>query len=179
MRQQFHCHYISGHIPIDVLEELHPKLTLPISWTLQLQHVHIQSPALALALTALFSARVGSCNNDENLVSQSHFMYTCALQELQKALISPCDRLSDETLATCIALLTYELTDRPTGPPSGFPTHLKGAIALLKHRGPNSITSPLSFSLFLTLRSFSVSLPCQNHVCTQLTDRKGVAFSHA
>lgn len=157
MRQQFHCHYISGHIPNDVRDESHPKLILPVSWALQLQNVDIQSPALALALTALFSARVGSCNGDENLVAQSHLIYVSALQELQNALFSPPDRLSDETLATCITLLTYELTDRPTGPPSGFPTHLKGAIALLKHRGPSSIISPLSFSLFLTLRSLSVS----------------------
>lgn len=179
MRQQFHCHYLNGHIPNDVLAESHPKLILPISWALQLQHVNIQSPALALALTALFSARVGSCNGDENLVAQSHLIYISALQELNNDLFYPSARLSDETLATCITLLTYELTDRPTGPPSGFPTHLKGAMALLKHRGPSSITSSLSFSLFLTLRSLSVSLPHQHYFWTKLMDRKGVAFSHA
>jgi hypothetical protein len=157
LRQQFHYIVLNDHLPAEILDKSRPKSVVPTDWLLQLQDVVIQSPALETSIAAFFAARVGRKKNDMNLVYYSRSMYGDGLERFQRALRNPQTRLSDETLAACIALLLYELTEHSVGTPSAYITHQRGAMMLLQLRGPDASASPLGHSLFVQLRAQSVS----------------------
>ncbi|KAJ5948301.1 hypothetical protein N7466_001316 [Penicillium verhagenii] len=123
------------------------------NWLLLLQGRTIESPALEISTTALFAARVGRIYGDRDLVYRSRSIYTDGLHQLQQALRNPSCRLSDETLAACIALSFYEISEGPPGSENAYGTHARGAINLLQMRGPEaSGDSTLGHALFLALR---------------------------
>lgn len=155
--QQFHYVFLNDHFPAEMLGRKRPISGLYMDWLLKLQDDVIQTPALESAVASYFAARVGRKNNDINLVNQSRSMYVAGLERIRQAINSPETRFSDETLAACLALLLYELTERPAEVPSAYMTHLTGAMVLLQERGPDACTSPLGHSLFLQLRAQAVS----------------------
>jgi hypothetical protein len=148
--------YLNYTLPSELLES-RPKDVVIRNWLLQLQEVVVQSPALEASITAFFTAQVGRKNNSLDLVRRSRSMYVNGLQQFQKALKNPKTRLSDETLAACMALSLYELTECPSGTQNAYMTHQKGAMVLLQLRGPDACASPLGQSLFLSLRIQTVS----------------------
>jgi hypothetical protein len=157
LRQQFHYLFLITHMPAEMLDKSRPKSVVTRNWLLQLQEVVIQSSALDTSIAAFFTARMGRRNNDMNLVYRSRSMYLCGLERVQRAVNNTQTRFSDETLAACMALSLYELTERPGGASGAFMTHLRGAMTLLQLRGPDACTSPLGHSIFLGLRSQTVS----------------------
>ena len=159
LRQQFHYLFLTLHLPAEMLDKSRPQSAISMDWLLQLQDVVIQSPALETSIAAFFAAQVGRNYNDVDLVRQSRSLYVNGLERLQRALSSPQTRLSDETLAACVALSLYELTECPVGTPraSAYATHQRGAMMLLQLRGPDASTSPLGHTLFLRLRAQAVS----------------------
>jgi hypothetical protein len=84
-------------------------------------------------------------------------MYVSGLELLQKALNSPRARLEDETLAACLTLSLYELSEATSGMKDAYVAHRKGAMMLLESRGPEACTTPLGHSLFLAIRAQTVS----------------------
>jgi hypothetical protein len=157
-RQQFHYVYLNYHLPPEILDKSRPSSTVTRNWLLMLQDFVIQSPALEASIAAFFAAQLGRKNNDINLIHQSRFMYVSGLERFQQALRNPKTRLSDETLAVCMALSLYELHECPPGMRSTYMTHQRGALMLLQLRGPEACTLLLGHSLFLGLRTQSVSL---------------------
>jgi hypothetical protein len=133
------------------------KSVAGLNWLSELQDVAIQSPALDSSIGAFFAARVGRSNNDMDLVHKSRCMYLCGLEQVKQAVNNPQTRSSDETLAACVALSLYELTERPGGAFNAYMTHLKGAMTLLQLRGPDACVTPLGHSVFLFLRGQTVS----------------------
>lgn len=158
LRQQFHYLFLAAHMPSQVLESKSDmKSAAGVGWLVQLQDVAIQSPALDTSIAAFFASRAGRSNNDMDLVHRSRSMYLCGLERVKRAVDNPRTRCSDETLAACIALSFYELTECPGGAFGAFKTHMQGAMALLQLRGPEGCTSPLGHSSFLFLRAQTVS----------------------
>jgi hypothetical protein len=157
MRRQFHYLFLNHHLPAEVLDPNGPKSLFPTNWMLQLQGAEMRSPALKTSTAAFFAARVARVNNDENLAHQCRAMYADSLRQLQVAIANPRTRLSDETLAACMALSLYELTGSEGATSSAYMAHMKGAMMLLELRGPDASASPLGHSLFLDLRAHEVS----------------------
>jgi len=156
MRQQLHYLFLHQHLPAERRDANSSKSTLPNDWLLQLRDVDMRSPALKTSTAAFFAARVARINNDRNLAHQSRSMYVDGLRQLQDAMASPRTRLSDETLAACMALSLYELTGSEGGTPGAYMAHMRGAMMLLELRGPDASASPLGHSLFLDLRVHEV-----------------------
>jgi len=157
MRQQLHYLFLNQYLPAEMLDANGPKSFLPANWILQLQDVEMRSPALQTSTAAFFAARVAQSNNDKNFAQQCRSMYVESLKQLQIAMACPRARLSDETLAACMALSLYELTGGEGATGSAYMAHMRGAMALLELRGPDASASPLGHSLFLDLRAHEVS----------------------
>ena len=157
MAHQFHCLFLNHYLPPDMLSTHGPKSLLPPSWLLQLRDVEMQSPALKTSTAAFFASRVAQLNNDANLALQCRSLYVDSLKQLQSAVCNPQTRLSDETLAACVALSLYELTGSEGGTASAYMAHMRGAMMLLELRGPDASASPLGHSIFLDLRAQQVS----------------------
>ena len=154
MRQQFQYIFLTSHMPGEMLKSRREDIVPMSNWIITLQDEAIQSPALDISIAAFFAARIARKQGDEDLSYKSHAMYLVGLEEVQKAVNNPRTRFSDETLAACMALSLYELTERLGG---AFITHLRGALTLLQLRGPAACTTPLGHGIFLWLRSQTVS----------------------
>ena len=157
LREQFHYLFMTRHVPAD-LGDFRPQYAVS-SWLLQLQDRTIESLALETSITAFFAARVGRLHKDWDLVYKSRSKYVDGLAHLQRALNSPSTRLSDETLAACMALSFYELSDGPqAADENAYGTHYNGSMMLLQMRGPEAYgESVLGHALFLALRMQIVS----------------------
>ncbi|KAJ5673599.1 C6 zinc finger domain protein [Penicillium longicatenatum] len=151
LREQFHYIFMNRHMPAESWDS-RPRYSVS-NWLLLLQGRTIQSPALEMSATAFFAARVGHIYGDRELVNRSRSLYIGSLAQVQQALRNPSSRLSDETLAACMALSFYEISEGPPGSGNAYGTHSKGAVSLLKMRGPEACgESPLGHALFLALR---------------------------
>jgi hypothetical protein len=157
LRQQFHYLFLDQYLPAETLDANSPTSSLPTNWILQLQDVEMRSPALQTSTAALFAARVAQANHDDDLSRQCRSLYVEGLKQLRIAMANARDRLSDETLAACMALSLYELTGGEGATSSAYTAHLRGAMTLLELRGPDASASPLGHSLFLDLRAHDVS----------------------
>ncbi|KAJ5912357.1 C6 zinc finger domain protein [Penicillium tannophilum] len=151
LREQFHYIFMNRHMPAELWDS-RPHYSVS-NWLLLLQGRTIQSPALEMSATAFFAARVGHMHGDREMVYRSRSIYIDGLAQLQQALRNPLSRLSDETLAACMALSFYEISEGPPGSGNAYGTHSKGAVNLLKMRGPEACgESALGHALFLALR---------------------------
>ena len=159
IREQFHSLFLNEHLPSELLSPNRPKSAVSANFLLQLHEVAIESPALETAVSAFFAARLARRHNDPNLIHKSRAMYSVGLEHLQQSLRNPRTRLSDETLATCMMLSLYELTEAPVGTAGKYRTHQNGAMMLLQMRGPDACSSPLGLSIFLGIRSQTVGYP--------------------
>jgi hypothetical protein len=126
LREQFHYIYLNKTLPAEMLDKSLQKSAVTRNWLLQLHDVVIHSPALDSTISAFFAVQVARMNNNVNLVHQSRSMHVDGLKHFQQAPTHPQDRLSDETLAACMALSMYELTECPPGTQSAYMTHQRG-----------------------------------------------------
>jgi hypothetical protein len=163
--QQLHNVFLETYMPRNGLgtsAKVHAQVDG--NWILQLRGGVIDSPALQTSIAAFAAAHLAHENNDDTLVKQSREMYMRSLQHLRAALATKRTRLSDETLAACLALSMYELAESPAAGAdeggssskagNGYTTHLMGAMMLMEMRGPDLNNSPLAHSLFLGLRRY-------------------------
>lgn len=73
----------------------------------------------------------------------------------------------DETLAACMLLIMYEVTECPEKTAGAWKGHMEGCSKLVETRGPDSFNEEFGNSLFCTFRQLEASL---NNLCadTQL-----------
>ncbi|TQV93790.1 C6 zinc finger domain-containing protein [Cordyceps javanica] len=161
------------------------------NWLLQLQGRPASLPALQTAVAAFAAARLGHDHGDARLVAQSAHLYLRSLELLRAAIASPATRLADDTLAACLALGIYELTEKPLAAPrqqprpearrrdqassggggggTAYSKHMTGAMMLLQLRGPAANDTPLAHSLFLGLRRQTIVTTLIKHSDTFLS----------
>ncbi|OAA72849.1 C6 zinc finger domain protein [Akanthomyces lecanii RCEF 1005] len=184
--QQLHHVFLHAYMPQQAMNPADNGSQLTGNWLLQLQGRPSTLPALQTSIAAFASAQIGRDHNDARLVAQSMQLYLKSLEHLRNALASPATRLSDDTLAACLALGIYELTEKPMAPsyhprsetqrqeqPNGgtaYSKHMAGAMMLLKLRGPDANNTPLAHSLFLGLRRQIIITTLIKHSDTFLSD---------
>ncbi|KAH8897891.1 hypothetical protein GQ53DRAFT_837646 [Thozetella sp. PMI_491] len=157
VRQQFHYLFMTEHLPEEMRSSTHSAGALKPDLLLQLQEMDIRSPVLETALSAFFAARVARKHQDIGLVARSRDLYLGAIGQLQQVLRSPQGRLSEETLAACVMLALFELSEsHPESARGAFQTHQQGALSLLELRGPEACTSPLGLNILLAARNIMV-----------------------
>jgi hypothetical protein len=105
------------------------------------------------------------------LVHESLKFYTQGLWELQKALWDPNLMYRDETLAACMNLIVYEVTECPDQNITGWLHHMKGCSKLFELRGPKSYDSEFAHLLFSSFRLLEVNFfNCSRSCAEELAD---------
>ncbi|KAJ6790057.1 hypothetical protein PWT90_03968 [Aphanocladium album] len=184
--QQLHYVFMNAYMPRGGMSGADNIGYVTGNWLLQLQGHPSTLPALQTSIAAFASAQIAHDHNDMNVAAQSMQLYLKSLEHLRNAIANPATRLSDETLAACLALGIYELTEKPVKPrghprteeqrqedPNGstpYSKHMTGAMMLLKLRGPDGNNTPLAHSLFLGLR--------RQIIITTLIKHSETFFSH-
>ena len=146
-RAQLFSSFLEACIPFKY-ENLTPETT----WLFDLPVVQAPTSALERAMCALCLASLGRRYDDRTLHHESLHHYTKALALVQSALRDPIAVYYDATLATCMALIMYEVLACPQKSPSAYATHLDGCAKLVQLRGPETYDGDLAHSLFLTHR---------------------------
>lgn len=114
--------------------------------------------ALESSILAVCTAKLGRLHNNEVLLHESLKFYVKGLWELQKALWDPKLMYRDETLASCMALIMYEVVECPDQNINGWINHAKGCAKLFELKGPNSYGSNFGHRLFLSFRLLEVCI---------------------
>lgn len=107
---------------------------------------------LTSATLAYFTAFLGRRDGDNTPVSASQPLYASGLTETHRAFKQPSTALSDEVLAACFALVTFEILECPESGPKAYYWHMKGCLKLIEMRGPRAHQHGLAHDLFLELR---------------------------
>ncbi|KAF7171738.1 hypothetical protein CNMCM5623_004036 [Aspergillus felis] len=112
----------------------------------------IDTRALKASTLALCTALVGRSTGNKALVHESLKLYTRGLRALQVALQSPSLARHDETLAACLVLAMYEISECPARHIAGYYQHCRGLFSLVRLRGVDAHASGLGHQLFLSIR---------------------------
>ncbi|GFF93042.1 hypothetical protein IFM60648_09949 [Aspergillus lentulus] len=121
-------------------------------WLSQLPQMPIDTGALKASTLALCTALVGRSTGNKALVHESLKLYTRGLRALQVALQSSSLVRHDETLAACLVLAMYEITECPARHIVGYYQHCRGLLSLIQLRGVGAHASGLGHQLFLAIR---------------------------
>ena len=151
-RQQLLSAFLSSYIPQGSLGKTDAK-----PWLTLLPTVPNPTKALEVASSAVCTARVGRVHGDMRLIFESRQLYAKALKVVQHALWDKSEMYKDETLAACMSLAMYELTECPGRSKEAYFSHYKGLSTLIELRGPNAHTEGLGHYIFLTFRKQAVS----------------------
>jgi hypothetical protein len=149
--------FLRRYLPAEVLETAEPEVRAR-NWLLYLPDLFASTPTLDTAMTAVCAARVGRETGDEGLVRHSMQLYTQGLSGLSRAIQHPDTWREDETLAACMALTMYEITECPGGHVAAYISHQNGAMKLVRARGSRAHASGLGRVLFLSMRLMAVSI---------------------
>lgn len=114
------------------------------------------TPSLEHALLAVCMARLGRHAALPTLVHESLKLYTKGLLEIRRDISNTSEARGEQSLAACLALLLYEITECPGGTPDGYMAHYRGTMKLLQVRGAGAHTSGLAHSVFQILRMHAV-----------------------
>ncbi|KAF8861152.1 hypothetical protein BDZ45DRAFT_288467 [Acephala macrosclerotiorum] len=126
------------------------------SWlSLLPSHPHFTS-ALEASSLAVCTAHLGHLHSSPTLIHESLKFYIQALWELQKALWNEKQMYRDETLAACMLLIMYEVTECPGRTITAWQGHMKGCAKLFKSRGPESYCDEFSHRLFSSFRQLEI-----------------------
>jgi Fungal specific transcription factor domain len=112
--------------------------------------------ALEATVLAICTAKLGRRNNDPALVHESLKFYIQGLWELQRALYNPDLMYKDETAASCMALVGYEVMECPDRTTAAWVKHVQGCAKLFELRGPKAYSSEFGHQLFLAFREMEV-----------------------
>jgi hypothetical protein len=172
-REQIISEFLYSFKPSTQLPPTPPTNTTSDAWkswfTMLPAHPEFTT-ALEATVLAICTARLGRLNNDHALVNESLKFYIQGLWELQKALYSPDLMYKDETAASCMALVAYEVIECPDRTITAWVKHVHGCAKLFKLRGPKAYSSEFGHELFLAFRQMEVRhpIPCF-HGCEVLT----------
>lgn len=86
-------------------------------------------------------------------------LYVRGLAYMRWALRDSRTALKDATLASCLALLTYEVLECPDGSNEAYLSHADGCQRLLRLRGPERHQEGVGHQIFVSFRILGVSIP--------------------
>ncbi|TVY43333.1 White-opaque regulator [Lachnellula occidentalis] len=95
-------------------------------------------PCLSLAFAAVATASLGTRPNSKALLPQADLFYVKALTKINATLRDARTASSDSTLAAVLLLSFFEQVTSPRISHQAWNSHVDGAVALLKARGPEN-----------------------------------------
>lgn len=116
--------------------------------------IRMFSPLITDAFEAVSVAFFGRSVQDKRIEASGFRLYPRVLHGLQDALNDPERCKAESTLVTVILLLAFESVERTTQ--SGVSAHVRGAVRLIEHRGPENHMYGVEHLLFTELRPYWV-----------------------
>ncbi|KAE9363245.1 hypothetical protein N431DRAFT_433394 [Stipitochalara longipes BDJ] len=172
-RQQIICEFLYSFSA----NTLQPRTLIPKakndnwkSWFSMLPSHPNFTTALEATILAICTAKLGRVHNDPALVHESLKFYVQGLWELQKALYSPELMYKDETAASCMALIAYEVMECPDKTIKAWVKHVNGCATLFQARGPEAYSSEFGHELFLAFRQMEIQQALSEKRKTFLSD---------
>ncbi|KFY92301.1 hypothetical protein V498_05053 [Pseudogymnoascus sp. VKM F-4517 (FW-2822)] len=144
-------HFLSGYIPQGGKE----NQDAPVSWLQTVQNTGNlgNNTSLTLAVTALSMVQLGKKNRNVELQNEGMAVYGQALGGIQAILSSSDDLVFEEqTLASCMALLVFEVLGASGLRIQGWISHIQGISRLFQLRGPRLHISESGHQLFIGFR---------------------------
>ncbi|KAN0104246.1 hypothetical protein V8E51_009991, partial [Hyaloscypha variabilis] len=172
-RQQIICEFLHSFEPKTLQPRTPIVKTTSDAWknwfTMLPSHSDFTT-ALEATVLAICTAKLGRVNNDPALVHESLKFYIQGLWELQKALYNPDLMYKDETAASCMALIGYEVLECPDNTIKAWANHVHGCARLFEARGPRAYTSEFGHELFLAFRQIEIQAALSEKRKTFLAD---------
>ncbi|KAK4235351.1 hypothetical protein C8A03DRAFT_17900 [Achaetomium macrosporum] len=125
-------------------------------WMVRILNLPELTPSLEDSLLAAFIARLGRQTNRRALVRESQRLYARGLSAMRRDVNRKSTRANEQNLAACLALMLYEISECPGDSHDGYLVHYRGAMELMRIRGPAAHQSGLAHSVFQLLRLHSV-----------------------
>ncbi|CAG8016631.1 unnamed protein product [Penicillium olsonii] len=114
--------------------------------------IRMFSPLITDAFEAVSVAFFGRSVQNKQIEASGFRLYPRVLRGLQDALVDPEKCNAESTLVTVILLLAFESVERTTQ--SGVSAHVRGAVRLIEHRGPENHMYGVEHLLFTELRPY-------------------------
>ncbi|TVY41895.1 putative membrane protein [Lachnellula subtilissima] len=126
----------------------------PVSWLQTVQNTGNvgNNTSLPLAITALSLVRLGRKHQNVELQNEGMAVYGQALEGIQAILSSDDLIFEEQTLASCMTLLVFEVLETSGSNVRGWISHVNGISQLFQLRGPELHVSESSHRLFLGFR---------------------------
>ncbi|EXJ75533.1 uncharacterized protein A1O5_00039 [Cladophialophora psammophila CBS 110553] len=147
LRQRLLEAYLDNHLSKNTLGPMQQRV-----WLIQIPKLPNLVPALEVSMMALSLAKLGEVYHDEGLTHESLKLYREALHQVQLALWDPDLMLHDQTLAACVALGMYEMSQCPNRSKHGYISHTLGCQKLIQLRGAEAHMDGLGHSIFVHFR---------------------------
>ena len=106
---------------------------------------------LSMATEALAVRTAANFPEDKNLLHHAESLYGRALKAVQRAIQEPSQATSDETLLSILLFSIFESTT--TSNIDNWSKHIKGAVSIVRSRGPAQFNNPESLLLFRSTRT--------------------------
>lgn len=116
--------------------------------------IRMFSPLISDAYEAVSVAFFGRSVQNKQIEASGFRLYPRVLRGLQDALNDPERCKAESTLVTVILLLAFESVERTTQ--SGVSAHVRGAVRLIEHRGPENHMYGVEHLMFTELRPYWV-----------------------
>ncbi|KAJ5234791.1 uncharacterized protein N7469_003959 [Penicillium citrinum] len=114
--------------------------------------IRMFSPLISDAFEAVSVAFFGRSVQNKQIEASGFRLYPRVLRGLQDALNDPERCKAESTLVTVTLLLAFESVERTTQ--RGVPAHVRGAVRLIEHRGPENHMYGVEHLLFTELRPY-------------------------
>ncbi|CDM26300.1 transcriptional regulator family: Fungal Specific TF [Penicillium roqueforti] len=114
--------------------------------------IRMFSPLMTDAFEAVSVAFFGRSVQNKQIEASGFRLYPRVLRALQDALVDPEKCKAESTLVTVTLLLAFESVERTTQ--SGVLAHVRGAVRLFEHRGPENHMYGVEHLLFTELRPY-------------------------
>ncbi|KAJ5947755.1 hypothetical protein N7466_000770 [Penicillium verhagenii] len=114
--------------------------------------IRMFSPLISDAFEAVSVAFFGRSVQNKSIEASGFRLYPRVLRQLQDALVDPERSKSEATLVTVTLLIAFESVERTTN--TGVPAHVRGAVRLIEHRGPENHMYGVEHLLFTELRPY-------------------------
>ncbi|CAI7652468.1 unnamed protein product [Penicillium bialowiezense] len=114
--------------------------------------IRMFSPLITDAFEAVSVAFFGRSVQNKQIEASGFRLYPRVLRGLQDALVDPEKCNAESTLVTVILLLAFESVERTTQ--SGVSAHVRGAVKLIEHRGPENHMYGVEHLLYTELRPY-------------------------
>ncbi|KAJ5788756.1 hypothetical protein N7457_003746 [Penicillium paradoxum] len=115
--------------------------------------IRMFSPLISDAFEAVSVAFFGRSVQNKQIEASGFRLYPRVLRALQDALVDPEKSKAESTLVTVILLLAFEQSVERTSQ-SGVSAHVRGAMRLIEHRGPENHVYGVEHLLFTELRPY-------------------------